>query len=122
MKHYETLGEQMQVSIDLPVNIEGTWSLVNAEGEAIVSSADHPGAKLVVTPYFYRGQRSALLARTEVIGAKGKEVKQLLRVSATAGNVICEAVEAVPTPIVPKFDKMGNTKQEKVVKIANGHK
>jgi len=97
--------------METPSAVEGTWALLDADGKTIANSEQHPGATLVVSPYFYRGQYSQSLLRTHVVGKRGRKVRQTVKVSAAAGKVSAESVDKAPKPVEPSFDKASPSKQ-----------
>jgi hypothetical protein len=94
----------MEVQLQLPSAVEADWLLVDDNGKEIATSKDHPGATLLIEPYFYRGAYSQILARTVTRGKKGKETKNTLRVAAQTGKITSELSATSQSKIVPKFD------------------
>jgi hypothetical protein len=95
----------MEIRTELPQSLEGEWALFDDAGEEIASSKEVRGAVLVVAPYFYQSQYSQTFLRTTTQGAKGREVRQQIRVSSATGKLSSEMLDKIPQPIVPKFDK-----------------
>ena len=100
----------MRAEINTPTPSEGNWSLVDASGAVLVDNTTCENAKLIIEPLFYRGQFSTTLARVHMLGAKGKETKQVLRISSSTGKITAEAADNLPKPIVPKFDQSPSNK------------
>lgn len=96
----------MQVELALPTPIEGDWTIVDANGKAVIDSAEYGsnGLKLVIEPFFYKGTYSQILMRTRTVGKKGKEAQNALRIAAQTGKITSELATALPAKIVPKFD------------------
>lgn len=102
----------MDVVLALPTAIEGNWILLDADGNTVAQSKDHPGAQLVVKPFFYRNQQTQTVARATVVGSRGKRLQQALKISGSAGMIKAEKMGVQPKPIVPGFDKAGPTKDD----------
>lgn len=94
----------MLVELQTPTAVEGDWTLIDAEGTVIAESKNHPGATLVVEPFFYKGTYSQILMRTRTIGKKGNETRNALRIAAQTGKITAELSTVLPAKIVPKFD------------------
>lgn len=94
----------MHVELTTPNAVEGEWRLVDADGELIANSTTHPGATLVIEPYFYKGAYSQVLSRTLTVGKKGKEMRNALRIAAQTGKITAELATVLPAKITPKFD------------------
>jgi hypothetical protein len=95
----------MEINIALPTAVEGDWEIRDAEGKVLVSSQDSPGATISLKPRFYAGQYSQQLANIVTRGSKGHELKQALKVSASAGKITAEMIGKAPKLVTPGFDK-----------------
>jgi len=70
----------------------------------LATSEKYASAALVIDPYFYKGQRSQILARVAVINEKGRRVRQIVRVRAADGTGTVTSCDKPRERIVPKFD------------------
>jgi len=104
----------MQLEIALPTNLEGDWVIKDANGKVIASSKDNPGVVITLEPYFYKGYRSQIVARTTTHSAKGKRLRQLLRLQGEDGvckTELCDKKKKL-VRITPKFDTLTPTQKE----------
>jgi len=96
----------MQFHIDLPTNMEGSWALVDEQGTVLASSEQHPGARVVVDPYFYKGYQTQVIGRLATTNDKGKAIRQLLKIAAATGYATVQACDVQKERVVPKFDEL----------------
>jgi hypothetical protein len=99
----------MQVKINVPLPIEGSWKIVAANGDVLLDSDTNDDAgppTLVIEPVFYEGLgRFQTAARIAVVGSKGKTAPQVLRVSGGTGRLAVDSGNKLPKRISPAFDK-----------------
>lgn len=95
----------MDVTMEMPTAVEGKWQLQDASGEVIAAQDTHPGAVMVIQPYFYSGQYSQTLTRVRVEGRRGRKAKAAFKVASATGQVRTESMDKAPKPIEPAFDK-----------------
>lgn len=103
----------MEIHLSLPTAVEGDWEIKDADGKVLVNSQSAPGAVISFKPRFYVSQYTQILGQVVTRGAKGHQIKQALRISASSGMVKAEQLGKPPKLVTPGFDKKPPSKDDK---------
>jgi len=95
----------MEIRLDMPSAVEGSWVLTDSAGKLLATSKEHPNSVLTVVPHFYRYQQTQTVFRAEVTGKSGRQMRQFVKIGGGAGKLLAERMEDIPKPMVPGFDR-----------------
>jgi hypothetical protein len=99
----------VEIRIDLPMAGEGTWKLIDSDGNELTTSFKEAGAYLMVEPFFYKGVRTQVIGRASTNSIRGRTVKHTIRSYGGNGKIIIEQEDTSGKPkkrIIPGFDRI----------------